>query len=100
MSKRIWPLMVILILMTSTFIGCGSVAEAAAEPIAQSEPTAEGEDGNTGLDTLGETIGTLGLFAAIMAILALGTEVTIDVFKSILGLKSKPTALGARANAS
>ena len=95
MSKRIWPLMVILILMTSTFIGCGSVAEAAAEPIAQSEPTAEGEDGNTGPDTLGETIGTLGLFAAIMAILALGTEVTIDVFKSILGLKSKPTALGA-----
>jgi hypothetical protein len=96
MSRRLWPLLVILILMTSALIGGSGTVEAApaSEPPAQTEPD-PAEEESTGLDTLGETIGTLGLFAAIMAVLALGTEVTIDVLKFVVGLKRKPTALGA-----
>lgn len=46
-------------------------------------------------DTLGEVLGALGLFAAMMLVLALGTEVVIDSFKILIGMKKKPTALEA-----
>lgn len=94
MSRRVWYLLVLLIMVTGALALGTNVVEAAATaaPPAQTEPA---EEESSGLDTLGETIGTLGLFAAVMAVLALGTEVTIDVLKFVLGLKRKPTALGA-----
>jgi len=45
--------------------------------------------------SLEQVIGALGLFAAMMAVLALGTEVVIDTLKFFVGLKHKPTALEA-----
>lgn len=47
------------------------------------------------LDQLSQVIGALGLFAAMMAVLALGTEVIIDTLKLVVGLKRKPTTLEA-----
>jgi hypothetical protein len=43
------------------------------------------------LDSLGEALGILGLFAAMMAILAAGTEIVVDTIKIPLGFKSKMT---------
>ena len=47
------------------------------------------------LDKLSEVLGALGLFSALMVVLALGTEVMIDALKFFVGLKSKPTSLDA-----
>lgn len=44
---------------------------------------------------LGRLLAGLGMFAAIMAIVAVGTEVIIDTFKVAIGLKSKVTSLEA-----
>ncbi len=52
-----------------------------AAPLAEDPP-------NT-LDTLGEALGVLGLFAAMMGILAVGTEIVVDTIKIPLGFKSK-----------
>jgi hypothetical protein len=62
---------------------------------------AEGED-TTGEEKdavppsdLTQALGVLGLFAAVMAVLAVGTEVVVDTIKLVIGMKSKPTALEA-----
>ena len=47
----------------------------------------------SGLDKLSEMLGALGLFSALMVVLALGTEVMIDALKFFVGLKSKPASL-------
>ncbi|MBN2146750.1 MAG: hypothetical protein JW726_05145 [Anaerolineales bacterium] len=64
------------------------------------EPTQTPEDQETtqtaepdAFDSIEEVLGTLGVFAAFMLILAVGAEVTIDSLKVIAGFKSKPTAL-------
>ena len=46
-------------------------------------------------DALGQLFAGLGVFAAVMAIMAVGTEVVIESFKFVLGLKAKVTALEA-----
>lgn len=46
-------------------------------------------------DGLGQLLAGLGMFFAIMAIMAVGTEVVIDSIKVALGLKSKVTAMEA-----
>ena len=46
-------------------------------------------------NSLARVFSGLGLFAAVMAIMAVGTEVVIEMFKSMLGLKAKPTAMNA-----
>ena len=40
---------------------------------------------------IGKVIGTLGLYAAMMAVLSVGTEVIIDAVRPIFGLKRKTT---------
>jgi hypothetical protein len=71
-------LVVLLFALTTTTVWAAPAAEEA-----------------TGFDLLGNVIGALGLFAAMMAVLALGTEVVIDTLKYMVGLKQKPTALEA-----
>ncbi len=44
-------------------------------------------------DELGRLFAGLGMFTAVMAIMAVGTEVILDTFKIFLGMKSKVTAL-------
>jgi len=56
-------------------------------------PLSDGEEGT--LDTIASVIGTLGLYAAMMAILAVGAEIVIDVAKPVLGLKRKGTVTEA-----
>ncbi len=46
-------------------------------------------------DSLGRLLAGLGMFFAVMAIVAVGTEVIIDSFKVAVGLKSKVTSLDA-----
>ena len=51
------------------------------------------QDGNDGEGNgIGSVIGTLGLYAAMMAVLAVGSEVVIDAVRPIFGLKRKKTA--------
>jgi len=71
-------LAVALLAMTST---------AWAAPLTQEPPGA--------LDNFSQVIGALGLLAAMMAVLALGTEVVIDTLKLLLGFKRKPATLSA-----
>jgi hypothetical protein len=50
-------------------------------------------DGGEGtFDTVASVIGTLGLYAAMMAVLAVGAEIVIDIAKPVLGLKRNKTA--------
>jgi hypothetical protein len=44
---------------------------------------------------LSQLFAGLGLFAAVMAIMAVGTEVVVEMLKSMVGLKSKVTAMEA-----
>lgn len=44
-------------------------------------------------DGLARIFASLGLFIVTMFTMAIGTEIMVDVFKLILGLKSKPSAL-------
>ncbi len=70
------------------FLLCARVSVANAAPLV-AEGTVDG------LDSLGEIVGALGLFTAMMAVLALGTEVLVDSIKFFVGLKSKPSTLDA-----
>lgn len=63
---------------------------ALAPPAYADSPLQEGDGGET--DGIGNVIGTLGLYAAIMAVLAIGSEVVIDAIRPIFGLKRKKTA--------
>jgi hypothetical protein len=56
------------------------------------EKPEEEEKDTIGIDTV---IGTLGLYAAMMAVLAVGTEVVIDMVRPVFGLQRKTTATEA-----
>lgn len=68
-----------------------------APPVAQAEALIElsleenTEEGNN----IGTVFGTLGLYAAMMTVLAVGAEVMIDAVRPIFGLKRKTTATEA-----
>lgn len=64
----------------------------ALTPVAvHAEPIAQDGDDNAGLDA-GAVLGTLGLYAAMMAVLAVGTEVVVDATRPIFGLQGKTSA--------
>jgi hypothetical protein len=71
------------------------------QPVTETGQTAEGEDtSQEEQDTvppsdLTQALGTLGIFAAVMAVLAVGTEVMVDTIKLAIGMKSKPTAIAS-----
>jgi hypothetical protein len=75
-----------IILLTMVLLGT-SPSTAWAAPLVQ-EPASD-------LSSFGKIIGVLGIFAAMMAVLALGTEVVVDTLKFFVGLKRKPIALEA-----
>jgi hypothetical protein len=62
----------------------------APAPVYASPPVSNGGEG--AFDTIAGVVGTLGLYAAMMAILAVGAEILIDVVKPVLGLKRNKTA--------
>ncbi len=78
----------LFILLAITLLLALTPAPAYAGPL-----PSDGEEGT--LDTVSSVIGTLGLYAAMMAILAVGAEIVIDVMKPILGLKRNKTATKA-----
>jgi len=65
-------------------------ALAYAHPLAQGGPEEKVVD-------IGTVIGTLGLYAAMMAVLAVGTEVMIDTVRPIFGLQRKTSTEEALA---
>lgn len=77
-----------IVLLTILLLGITTPIVWAAPPT--QEPSA--------LDSLGEALGILGLFAAMMAILAAGTEIVVDTIKIPLGFKSKMTYQEAMDN--
>jgi hypothetical protein len=78
-------LLVILLLAVTTTAAYAAPLDPGAGP----DP-AQQDDG--GID---EVLGTLGLYAAMMAVLAVGTEVVIDMVRPIFGLQRKTTATEA-----
>ena len=76
------------ILLLVTLLAALTPAVAHASPLAQ-----DGGAGET--DGIGGVIGTLGLYAAMMAVLAIGAEVLIDAVRPIFGLKRKTSATEA-----
>jgi hypothetical protein len=75
--------LILILLLSSLLLGLTSA-------VVYASPTQgpEGQDGGIDLD---ETIGTLGLYAALMAVLALGTEIVIDIVRPVFGLQGKAT---------
>lgn len=68
------------------------VLVAALTPTAVSaSPLRQGEDEGAAA-AIGRVIATLGLYAAMMAVLAVGAELLIDAVRPIFGLKRKTTA--------
>lgn len=59
--------------------------------IAQACPLAQ-EGGGDEMSDVGRVIGTLGLYAAMMMVLAVGAEVMIDAIRPIFGLKRQTSA--------
>lgn len=88
--RRSLAVLVLVTILTIVLTPC----VAHAGPIVQSNDEGN-EDGN--LD-IGTVLGTLGLYAAMMAVLAVGTEVVVDVVRPIFGLHSKTTAQEAFSN--
>jgi hypothetical protein len=64
--------------------------------LAYAQPLAQGGPEEKGID-IGTVIGTLGLYAAMMAVLAVGTEVMIDTVRPIFGLQRKTSTEEALA---
>jgi hypothetical protein len=85
--KKLALLSTLLILLLSF-----NVILVQAAPMPQDSPT-NPQASATPIDSLEEALGTLGIFAAFMLILAVGTEAVIDSVKLVSGFKSKPTAL-------
>lgn len=75
--------LILIVLLSGLLLGLTSAVAYASPTL---EP--EGQEGGINLD---EAIGTLGLYAALMAVLALGTEIVIDVVRPVFGLQSKTT---------
>ena len=69
----------LIVLLVTLLLGV-TTSTAWAAPLTEESAT---------LDSLGEALGMLGLFAAMMAILAVGTEIVVDTIKIPLGFKSK-----------
>jgi hypothetical protein len=76
------------ILLFVTLLAALTPSVAHASPLAQ-----DGGAGET--EGIGSVIGTLGLYAAMMAVLAIGAEVLIDAVRPIFGLKRKTSATEA-----
>ena len=79
----------LIVLLFVTLLAAMTPAIAHAGPLAQGGGEGEG-------DAIGNVIGTLGLYAAMMAVLAVGSEVLIDAVRPIFGLKRKTSATEAR----
>lgn len=58
-------------------------------------PGQDGPGQGDALSGLDAVIGTLGLYAAMMAVLAVGTEVMIDAVRPVFGLQRRKTATAA-----
>lgn len=58
-------------------------------------PLMEDGDVEEGVSRISSVIATLGLYAAMMAVLAVGSEVVIDAVRPVFGLKSKASAADA-----
>lgn len=81
--KRLLPILLLVTLLLAL-----TPVIVHASPLIQ-----EGDGGES--DAIGNVIGTLGLYAAMMAVLAVGTEVVIDMVRPLFGLKRKTTATEA-----
>lgn len=71
----------LIVLLVTLLLAVTTTVAYAADP----DPEPEQQD-SSGID---EVIGTLGLYAAMMAVLAVGTEVVIDMVRPIFGLQRK-----------
>ena len=60
-------------------------------PVVHAQPPFQ-DGGGDELGGVGEVLGTLGLYAAMLTVLAVGTEVVVDMIRPIFGLQSKMTA--------
>jgi predicted RecB family endonuclease len=69
------------VLLVTLLLAATTTIVYAADP--EPEPVQQDEGG------VDQVIGTLGLYAAMMAVLALGTEVVIDMVRPIFGLQRK-----------
>ncbi|HDQ73195.1 MAG TPA: hypothetical protein ENN19_14050 [Chloroflexi bacterium] len=79
----------LLILCVLTLLFCLMPATTHASPLVQDDAE------ENGLSRIGSVIATLGLYAAMMAVLAVGSEVVIDAVRPIFGLKGKASAAEA-----
>ena len=83
--RRLFPVLSLVALLLVL-----TPAMAYAHPLVEDGPGANAVD-------IGTVIGTLGLYAAMMAVLAVGTEVMIDTVRPIFGLQRKTSTEEALA---
>lgn len=92
-------LCVLLVLIPGTALASSpndSPSPASVQEPTTSSPTPGSEAAaSSPIDSIEEALGTLGIFAAFMLVLAVGTESVIDSVKVALGFKRKATALEA-----
>ncbi len=63
--------------------------------VVYASPLVEDDTDADGMSRISSVIATLGLYAAMMAVLAVGSEVVIDAVRPVFGLKSKASAADA-----
>jgi len=76
--------LIFVLTLTTLLFALTSTVVYASDPVSD-EPEPEK---STGIE---EIVGTLGLYAAMMAVLAVGTEVVIDMVRPVFGLQRKMT---------
>lgn len=93
--KKLTLLFILLFLFIFMF-----ASPARAAPLLQNSPNDQttsaaptAQSTETPIDSIEEALGTLGIFAAFMLVLAVGTEAVIDSVKLVSGFKRKPTAM-------
>lgn len=87
------------LLFAGILLGCSqsnnsSVDASTSTPTAQTNTTSPDltQANSDPAKTVAEVIAVLGVYAATMFIMAIGTEIVVDVVKLAIGLKDKPTA--------
>lgn len=96
-------LLCLLVLLPGTLLAslprdgpAATIAQEPEIPRVKSSPAHQPEEpADSPIDSIEEALGTLGILAAFMLVLAVGTESVIDGVKVALGFKRKPTALEA-----
>lgn len=82
----------LILLFAGILLGCSATPTSDSNPSSNTISTTTSQTETDPTQTIAQVIAILGVYAATMFVMAIGTEIVVDVVKLAIGLKDKPTA--------